>query len=255
MLSFNRLFCRCSVIYKSFIFLSAPFVNCRPMNVLIVEDEKGLALEVDEFLSHEGFTVEHARTKKSAEEKIFVNNYDFILLDLGLPDGDGFDLLKMLKGLDKREDAVIILTARGAVDDRVMGLEQGADDYLAKPFSLNELLARMHAITRRKHRLESNDINIKGLLVNIQNRTVMYNDERINLTKKEFEIFNYLVLNKNRVISRTNLTEHVWGDVLEINSDSNFVDVHVKNLRKKLSQYIPIDWFETVRSIGYRINI
>ncbi|SDP62364.1 DNA-binding response regulator, OmpR family, contains REC and winged-helix (wHTH) domain [Mucilaginibacter sp. OK268] len=225
------------------------------MNVLIVEDEKGLALEVDEFLSHEGFTVEHARTKKSAEEKIFVNNYDFILLDLGLPDGDGFGLLKMLKGLEKREDAVIILTARGAVDDRVMGLEQGADDYLAKPFSLSELLARMHAITRRKHRLESNDINIKGLRVNIQNRTVMYNDERINLTKKEFEIFNYLVLNKNRVISRTNLTEHVWGDVLEINSDSNFVDVHVKNLRKKLSQYIPIDWFETVRSIGYRINI
>ena len=225
------------------------------MNVLIVEDEKGLALEVDEFLSHEGFTVEHARTKKSAEEKIFVNNYDFILLDLGLPDGDGFELLKMLKGLEKREDAVIILTARGAVDDRVMGLEQGADDYLAKPFSLNELLARMHAITRRKHRLESNDINMKGLRVNIQNRTVMYNDERIALTKKEFEIFNYLVLNKNRVISRTNLTEHVWGDVLEINSDSNFVDVHVKNLRKKLSQYIPIDWFETVRSIGYRINI
>ncbi|SDD64158.1 DNA-binding response regulator, OmpR family, contains REC and winged-helix (wHTH) domain [Mucilaginibacter pineti] len=225
------------------------------MNVLIVEDEKGLALEVDEFLSHEGFTVEHARTKKSAEEKIFVNNYDFILLDLGLPDGDGFDLLKMLKGIKDRQDAVIILTARGAVDDRVLGLEQGADDYLAKPFSLNELLARMHAITRRKHRLESNDINIKGLKVNIQNRTVMFNDERINLTKKEFEIFNYLVLNKNRVISRTNLTEHVWGDVLEINSDSNFVDVHVKNLRKKLSQYIPIDWFETVRSIGYRINI
>jgi len=225
------------------------------MNVLIVEDEKGLALEVDEFLSHEGFTVEHARTKKSAEEKMFVNNYDFILLDLGLPDGDGFDLLKMLKGLDKRDDAVIILTARGAVDDRVSGLEQGADDYLAKPFSLSELLARMHAITRRKHRLESNDINIKGLKVNIQNRTVVFNDERINLTKKEFEIFNYLVLNKNRVISRTNLTEHVWGDVLEINSDSNFVDVHVKNLRKKLSQYIPIDWFETVRSIGYRINI
>jgi DNA-binding response OmpR family regulator len=225
------------------------------MNVLIVEDEKGLALEVDEFLSHEGFTVEHARTKKSAEEKIFINNYDFILLDLGLPDGDGFDLLKMLKGLEKRDDAVIILTARGAVDDRVSGLEQGADDYLAKPFSLSELLARMHAITRRKHRLESNDINVKGFKINIQNRTVMYNEERINLTKKEFEILNYLVLNKNRVISRTNLTEHVWGDVLEINSDSNFVDVHVKNLRKKLSQFVPIDWFETVRSIGYRINI
>jgi len=225
------------------------------MNVLIVEDEKGLALEIDEFLSREGFTIEHARTKKSAGEKIFVNNYDFILLDLGLSDGNGFDLLKMLKSLKDRDDAVIILTARGAVDDRVLGLEQGADDYLAKPFSLNELLARMHAITRRKHKLESNDINVREFRINIQNRTVHYNDERINLTKKEFEIFNYLVLNKNRVISRTNLTEHVWGDVLEINSDSNFVDVHVKNLRKKLSHHIPIDWFETVRSIGYRVNI
>ncbi|TWI94212.1 DNA-binding response OmpR family regulator [Mucilaginibacter frigoritolerans] len=225
------------------------------MNVLIVEDEKGLALEIDEFLSHEGFTIEHARTKKTAGEKIFVNNYDFILLDLGLPDGDGFDLLQLLKGLKDRNDAVIILTARGAVNDRVLGLEQGADDYLAKPFSLNELLARIHAITRRKHKLDSNDILVHDFRINIQNRTVHYLNERINLTKKEFEIFNYLVLNKNKVISRTNLTEHVWGDVLEINSDSNFVDVHVKNLRKKLSQFVPVDWFETVRSIGYRVNI
>lgn len=225
------------------------------MNILIVEDEKSLVLEVYEFLTKEGFTVENAHTKRSAEEKILVNNYDFILLDLGLPDGDGFDLLMTLKKLKGREDAVIILTARGSVDDRISGLEQGADDYLAKPFSLNELLARIHAITRRKHKLESNEIAINGFRINIQNRTIYYNDDRINLTKKEFEIFNYLVLNKKRVISRTNLTEHVWGDILEINSDSNFVDVHVKNLRKKLAQFAPIDWFETVRSIGYRINI
>jgi DNA-binding response OmpR family regulator len=225
------------------------------MNILIVEDEKSLALEVNEFLTHEGFTVEHARTKRSAEEKILANNYDFILLDLGLPDGDGFDVLKTLKSIKDREDAVIILTARGDVDDRVLGLERGADDYLAKPFSLNELLARIHAVTRRKHKLESNEIEIKGFRINIRNHTIHYESERINLTKKEFEIFNYLVLNKNKVISRTNLTEHVWGDILEINFDSNFVDVHVKNLRKKLSQFTPLDWFETVRSIGYRINI
>ena len=225
------------------------------MNILIVEDEKSLALEVNEFLTNEGFTVEHARTKRSAEEKILSTSYDFILLDLNLPDGDGFDILKTLKSIKNRDDAVIILTARGAVDDRVEGLEQGADDYLAKPFSLNELLARIHAITRRKHKLESNEVEIKGFRINIQNRTIHYGDERINLTKKEFEIFNYLVLNKNKVISRTNLTEHVWGDILEVNSDSNFVDVHVKNLRKKLSQFAQIDWFETVRSIGYRINI
>lgn len=224
------------------------------MNVLIVEDEKGLALEMDEFLSREGYIVEHAWKKASAEEKIFVNNYDFILLDLGLPDGDGFDVLKQLKNQKDRDDAVIILTARSAVDDRIKGLDGGADDYLAKPFSLNELLARMHAITRRKHKLEKNDVKIHDFVLDIQNRTVSFQDERVPLTKKEFEIFNYLVLNKNRVVSRISLTEHVWGDILEVNSDSNFVDVHVKNLRKKLTQCTKTDWFETVRSIGYRIN-
>ena len=225
------------------------------MNVLIVEDEKALALEMNEFLSKEGYIVEHAWKKASAEEKIFVNNYDFILLDLGLPDGDGFEVLKQLKSLKNRDDAVIILTARSAVDDRIKGLEQGADDYLPKPFSLNELLARMHAIIRRKHKLEKNDINIHDFVLDIQNRTVSFQNERIALTKKEFEIFNYLVLNKNRVVSRMSLTEHVWGDILEVNSDSNFVDVHVKNLRKKLSQFTKTEWFETVRSIGYRINL
>lgn len=224
------------------------------MNVLIVEDEKSLALEMDEFLSREGYIVEHAWKKSSAEEKIFVNQYDFILLDLGLPDGDGFEVLKQLKNLKNRDDAVIILTARSAVDDRIKGLDGGADDYLAKPFSLNELLARMHAIIRRKHKLEKNEFNIHDFVLDIQNRTVSYQGERVPLTKKEFEIFNYLVLNKNRVVSRMSLTEHVWGDILEVNSDSNFVDVHVKNLRKKLSQCVKTDWFETVRSIGYRIN-
>ncbi len=112
----------------------------------------------------------------------------------------------------------------------------------------------MHAIIRRKHKLEKNDINIHDFVLDIENRTVSFQTERIALTKKEFEIFNYLVLNKNRVVSRMSLTEHVWGDILEVNSDSNFVDVHVKNLRKKLSQFAKTDWFETVRSIGYRIN-
>lgn len=224
------------------------------MKILIVEDEKTLALEMAEFLGKEGYTTEHAWKKSSAEEKIFVNSYDFILLDLGLPGGDGFELLHQLKQIGGRDDAVIILTARGDVDDRIKGLEAGADDYLAKPFSLTELLARMHAIIRRKHKLEMNEINVHNFTLDIKNHEVCFNGEKVNLTNKEFEIFNYLVLNKNRVISRVNLTEHVWGDILEINSDSNFVDVHVKNLRKKLSAHASINWFETVRSIGYRIN-
>jgi DNA-binding response OmpR family regulator len=225
------------------------------MNVLIVEDEVLLAKEIVEFLTKQGFTVEHESKFLDAEEKVCVNQYDFILLDLGLPDGDGFNILLKLKTFKDRDDSVIILTARGQVEDRIKGLEQGADDYLPKPFSLNELLARMHAIIRRKHKLLKNDIDVKGFTLDIQNRTVEYGGSRINLTKKEFEIFNYLVLNKNRVISRVNLTEHVWGDILEVNSDSNFVDVHVKNLRKKLSAHQDITWFETVRSVGFRLNI
>jgi len=224
------------------------------MNILIVEDEKTLGLEMAEFLGKEGYTIEHAWKKSSAEEKIFVNTYDFILLDLSLPGGDGFELLNQLKKIPGREDAVIILTARGEVNDRIKGLEAGADDYLAKPFSLTELLARMHAIIRRKHKLVLNEVNIHDFILDIKNHKLSFGDQRIALTNKEFEIFNYLVLNKNRVISRVNLTEHVWGDILEVNSDSNFVDVHVKNLRKKLTAHAPIDWFETVRSIGYRIN-
>jgi len=225
------------------------------MNILIVEDEKSIALEISNFLRKEGFIIDYSKNKSSAEEKIFVNRYDFILLDLGLPDGDGFELLKTLKSLKGREEAIIILTARSSVEDKIKGLEDGADDYLAKPFSLNELLARIHAITRRKHQLEKKDIEVHDFILDIQNRAVSFRKERIHLTKKEFEILNYLVLNKNRVVSRTSLTEHVWGDILEINSDSNFVDVHVKNLRKKLMAYAKTDWLETVRSIGYRINL
>jgi len=225
------------------------------MNVLIVEDEKNLALEIAEFLGHEGYTIEHAWKLSSAAEKIFVNQYDFIIMDLGLPDGDGFTLLNQLKNEPSRHDAVIILTARSAINDKIKGLDEGADDYLAKPFSLNELLARMHAITRRRFKLESNTLNIHDFILDIRNRTVSFGTERIHLTRKEYEIFNYLVLNKNRVVSRMSLTEHIWGDILEINADSNFVDVHVKNLRKKLSGYAKTGWFETVRSIGYRIII
>lgn len=224
------------------------------MNILIVENEKALALEIADFLGKEGYLIEHAWKFSSASEKIFINTYDFILLDLGLPDGDGLTLLSQLKETKGRDDAVIILTARGDLDDRITGLEAGADDYLAKPFSLTELLARMHAIIRRKHKLEKNEVAVHGFILDIKNHQLNYGGQRLNLTHKEFEIFNYLVLNKNRVISRINLTERVWGDILEINSDSNFVDVHVKNLRKKLAAFDDISWFETVRSIGYRIN-
>lgn len=223
------------------------------MNVLIVEDEKGLAEELRAFLAKENFICDIVHTGKSASEKIFVNNYDFVLLDLGLPDYEGLDLLREAREAN-RESAFIILTARGAVDDKIKGLNLGADDYIAKPFSLLELLSRMNAITRRKHGLKKNVISIRGFEIDVQKRTVLFESKEILLTKKEFDILAYLVLHKNRVLTRIQLTEHIWGNILEENYDSNYVDVHIKNLRKKMSVQAPADWIETVRGIGYRIN-
>jgi len=223
------------------------------MNVLIVEDEKSLSHEIEIFLTGQGYSCDVAFNGRSASEKIFVNSYDFVLLDLGLPDYNGFDILKEAKEAN-RDSSFIILTARGHTDDKIKGLDLGADDYLAKPFSLMELHSRMHAITRRKHGLKLNTISIHDFLMDVQNRTIHYKGSSVNLTKKEFDLLHYLALHKNRVLTRMQLSEHIWGDVLEEDFDSNYIDVHIKNLRKKLAQHAPVDWIETVRGIGYRVN-
>lgn len=223
------------------------------MNVLIVEDERSLSHELEIYLTRQNYNCDVAFNGKSASDKMHVNSYDFVLLDLGLPDMDGLDLLKEAKKTGI-ESAFIVLTARGEVEDRITGLDLGADDYIAKPFSLAELQSRMQAILRRKHGLKSNTIRIHDFEMDILNRTVQFNGNNIILTKKEFDLLHYLALHKNRVLTRMQLTEHIWGDVLEDDYESNYIDVHVKNLRKKLSAQGSIDWFETVRGVGYRIN-
>lgn len=223
------------------------------MNILIVEDNKELAIEVRDFLSDGGYVCKIANTCNEALDEIGGNDYDAMLLDLGLPDGDGFDVLKAVRKT-KSKIAVIVITARGELDDRIDGLHLGADDYLTKPFALTELSARLFAVIRRMHGYTLNDLIVHGFSLQLQDYKVSFDGTPINLTKKEFDIFQYLVLNKNRVITRLQLTEHIWGDILEINSDSNFIDVHVRNLRKKLDKHTTIDWFETVRNVGYRIN-
>lgn len=223
------------------------------MNILIVEDNKELAAEVYDFLGKSGYICKIANNCADALEEFGSSDYDAMLLDLGLPDGDGFEVLKEVRKT-KSKMAVIVLTARGELDDRINGLHLGADDYLTKPFALTELAARIFAVIRRIHGFTLNNLAIHGFLLQLQDYKVTFNEVSINLTKKEFDIFQYLVLNKNRVITRLQLTEHIWGDILEINSDSNFIDVHVRNLRKKLDKHTAIDWFETVRNVGYRIN-
>jgi len=224
------------------------------MNVLIVEDERQLSHEIEIFLTKQGYHCDVAFNGKSASEKVFINSYDFVLMDIGLPDISGLQVLKEAKEGGK-DAAFIMLTARGSIDDKIAGLDLGADDYLAKPFSLLELQARMQAILRRKHGLKNNTIQIQDYLMDIQNRTVHHGPTLINLTKKEFDMLHYMALHKNRVITRVQLTEHIWGDVLEDDYESNYIDVHMKNLRKKLSAAGNADFIETVRGIGYRLNM
>ncbi len=223
------------------------------MNILIVEDTQELALEIKDFLSKSGYICKISKNCFDALDELACNSYDILLLDLGLPDGSGFDVLKAVRKTASKI-AVIILTARGDLNDRINGLQLGADDYLTKPFALSELEARLFAIIRRIHGYTGNDINIHGFVLQLQDYNVTFEGKLVNLTKKEFDVFQYLVLNKNRVVTRSQLTEHIWGDVLEINSDSNFIDVHVRNLRKKLDKFTSIEWFETVRNVGYRLN-
>jgi two-component system, OmpR family, response regulator len=223
------------------------------MKILIVEDNPELAVELKEYLSGNGYICKISKNCEEALEETCSTDYDVILLDLSLPDGSGFDVLKEVRQTTSKV-AVIIITAQGELEDRIKGLQLGADDYLTKPFALTELGARLFAIIRRMHGYTVNQLDVHGFCLQLQDYKVWYNEAPISLTKKEFDIFQYLVLNKNRVITRLQLTEHIWGDILEVNSDSNFIDVHVRNLRKKLDKYTNIDWFETVRNVGYRIN-
>ncbi len=223
------------------------------MNVLIVEDEVSLANEIALFLKSENFLCDLAFTGKEASEKIAVNLYDFVLLDLGLPDYNGLDLIREAKKLGS-EASFIIITARGAVEDKVKGLDLGADDYLSKPFALIELLSRINAVARRKFAINNQEVNLGEFVMNIQSRKLSFKGEFVDLTKKEYDLLQYLVLNKDKVLTRQQLYEHIWGNILDDQYDSNFIDVHIKNLRKKLNNYSSTPWLETVRGIGYRIT-
>lgn len=223
------------------------------MKVLIIEDEKTLAFEIEKFLKKAFYLCDLAHSFKQGLNKLDLNQYDYILIDLGLPDGDGFELLKNAKKSNP-EAAYIILTARGKLEDRVAGLDMGADDYLAKPFFLPELQSRMQAITRRKFKVPEELLCLGDFNIDLQKRYVFFGDTKIELSRKEFDIVSYLLLHKNRVLTRMQLSEHIWGNFMDDDYDSNYIDAHIKNIRKKLNIYASTDWLETVRGVGYRIT-
>ncbi len=229
------------------------------MNVLIVEDDAALARELSLYLHNAGYVVETARTAREAGERLFVNSYDFVLLDLGLPDADGLTVLADARRQRNQAAAIIILSARGAVEDRIQSLDLGADDYLPKPYSMLELVSRMQAITRRKFNAPQDVLTFGAFALRVRERQLTGADgHEISLTRKEFDLLHYLLLHAPKVLTRQQLIQHLWGDLVgTAESDSNFVDVHVKNLRRKLAAHAPPDepdWVETVRGVGYRLR-
>lgn len=223
------------------------------MKVLLIEDEKTLAYEIEAFLKKAFYICDLAYNAQKGLEMLGLNPYDFILLDLGLPDLDGLKVLEQAKKLNP-DAAYIILTARGNIEDRIIGLDLGADDYLPKPFSLLELQSRMQAISRRKFNINTQEIELGEFSIDLQKRIVSHSKREVELTRKEFDLLSYLLLHKNRVLTRMQLSEHIWGTFVDDDYDSNYIDVHIKNIRKKLSVFGPVEWLETVRGVGYKIR-
>ncbi len=224
------------------------------MKVLIVEDERSMALEMASFLKKAFYICDLAYTAKQARQMMESNAYNFILLDLGLPDQDGLQVLKEAKKICP-DASYVILTARGDLEDRIKGLDLGADDYLAKPFSLLELQSRMHAISRRKSGLNDSLILLGDFKIDLSKRMIFSEKEEIDLSRKEFDLLSYLLLHKNRPLTRLQLSEHIWGNFSDDDYDSNYIDVHIKNIRKKLAVHGDVEWLQTIRGIGYRIKV
>jgi DNA-binding response OmpR family regulator len=224
------------------------------MKILIVEDEKELAKDIANYLSKENHLCEFASTYNQAIEKIALYTYDCILLDIMLPDGNGLKILEIIKNQNK-QDGVIIISAKNAIDDKVKGLQIGADDYLTKPFHLSELSARIHSIIRRKQFNSSNIIQQNEITIDLLGKTVQVNETEINLTKKEIDLLLFFIGNKNRVISKSALAEHLSGDIADMFDNHDFIYAHVKNLKKKLTEAGYDNYIKTIYGTGYKWEI
>lgn len=222
------------------------------MKILVIEDEPSMQEVIKETLENEKYIVESATTFKSALDKIVSFDYDCILLDITLPDGSGLDILTELKQLDKTSN-VIIISAKNSIDDKVAGLNLGADDYLIKPFHIAELTARVKSILRRKTLSGKNELEINNVRILFDDRIAFINNESLLLNRKEFDVLAYFMVNKNRLINKTSLAEHVWGDFTDESDDFEFIYSQIKNLRKKLKDQKAEIEIQAVYGIGYKL--
>lgn len=224
------------------------------MKILIIEDEKELSSSIADYLIQEGYHCESATDYYSAVEKTELYDYDCILLDITLPGGNGLSILRQLKANHKM-DGVLIISAKNSLDDRVAGLQLGADDYLSKPFHLSELSARIAAVIRRRKFEGSNIIRYEDLTIDTLSKTVSIHNKNIELTRKEYQLLLYFVANKGRVISKNAIAEHLWGDHMDMSDSYDFIYTHIKNLRKKLIEGGCVDYIQSVYGMGYKFSL
>jgi len=221
------------------------------MKLLIIEDERSLAESMIEYLSKEGYSCEVASTVINATDKIAMHQYDCILLDITLPDGNGLAVLRQLKSENKTE-GIIIISAKDSLNDRINGLKLGADDYLPKPFHLPELSARIEALIRRKNFQGSNIISFKELTIDVSAHFATVNNRHLALTRKEYDLLIFLISNKGKVISKDSIAEHLSGDMADMLDNHGFVYAHIKNLKKKLNESGCYDYIRTIYGFGYQ---
>ena len=223
------------------------------MKVLIIEDEQDMLQNMKLTLEKENYLVETATNYETAFSKIGVYNYDCILLDISLPGKSGLEILKELKSRGIA-DGVIIVSAKNSLDDKLEGLNLGADDYLPKPFHMAELNARIKAIFRRRNLKGSTTIEIENLCIDLENRTAKINETPLSLNRKEFDVLLYLASNKNRLVNKTALAEHVWGDHIDQADSFDFIYSQIKNLRKKLKKHEALIEVKAIYGIGYKLS-
>lgn len=221
------------------------------MKILIIEDEQSLVKSMAQYLRQESYVCEIAYTAREAHEKILLFEYDCILLDINLPDGNGLKILETLKASNKT-DGVIIITAKNSLDDKVLGLNLGADDYLSKPFFLPELVARVSAVIRRKRFDGNTKITFHEITVDLLGKTVHVDSQALDLTRREYDLLVFLIANKNRVVSKNAIAEHLSGDDAELLDKFDFIYTHIKNLKKKLAEAGSADYIQTVYGLGYK---
>jgi len=223
------------------------------MKILIIEDEIELLIAISNFLTKENFICELAENYRKADEKLSIYEYDVVLLDITLPDGNGLLLLQTIKKQQKRA-GVIIISAKNSLDDKISGLDLGADDYLTKPFHLSELNSRIKALLRRKKFDGSDIIAFNEMSINTESKTVSIKGKELALTKKEYELLLFFLINKNRVLTKEAIAEHLWEDNIDVADSFDFIYTHLNNIRRKIKQAGGTDYIKTIYGMGYKFS-